>query len=85
VLDLAEILELGHGAQPVGPATEKIGLVLRMGELTAAAQVERVESIIRPVAASWRRAAMASTAPSSGYSTIAHRAATSSPSWIPSC
>jgi purine-binding chemotaxis protein CheW len=51
VLDLAEILELGSRDAPSpasGPATEKIGLVLRMGELTAAAQVERVESIIPP-------------------------------------
>jgi purine-binding chemotaxis protein CheW len=52
VLDLAEILELGHRDQPTGPATDqatgKIGLVLRIGELTAAAQVERVESIIPP-------------------------------------
>jgi purine-binding chemotaxis protein CheW len=56
VLDLAEILELGHRdpsssqatGQASGQAIEKIGLVLRMGPLTAAAQVERVESIIPP-------------------------------------
>jgi chemotaxis signal transduction protein len=44
VLDLSEILELGDRDQPGG----KIGLVLRMGELTVAIQVERVESIIPP-------------------------------------
>ena len=44
VIDLAEILELG-GA---GPHGGKTGLVLRMRELTAAVQVERVESIIPP-------------------------------------
>jgi purine-binding chemotaxis protein CheW len=42
VLDLGEILDLGDRDQPTG----KIGLVLRMGELTAAVQVDRVESII---------------------------------------
>jgi purine-binding chemotaxis protein CheW len=42
VLDLGEILDLGDRDQPSG----KIGLVLRMGELTAAVQVDRVESII---------------------------------------
>lgn len=44
VLDLSEILELGDRDQPSG----KIGLVLRMRELTAVVQVERVESIIPP-------------------------------------
>jgi purine-binding chemotaxis protein CheW len=50
VLDIAEILELGpRDSSPAsGPTTDKIGLVLRMGDLTAAAQVERVESIIPP-------------------------------------
>ncbi len=42
VLDLSEILDLGDRDQASG----KIGLVLRMGGLTAAVQVERVESII---------------------------------------
>jgi purine-binding chemotaxis protein CheW len=44
VLDLSEILELGDRDQPSG----KLGLVLRMRELTAVVQVERVESIIPP-------------------------------------
>ena len=44
VIDLAAILELGHGDQPAG----KIGLVLRISELAAVIQVERVESIIPP-------------------------------------
>jgi len=44
VLDLGEILDLGDRDQPSG----KIGLVLRRGQLVAAAQVERVESIIPP-------------------------------------
>jgi purine-binding chemotaxis protein CheW len=44
VLDLSEILDLGDRDQPSG----KIGLVLRIGELKAVVQVERVESIIPP-------------------------------------
>jgi len=44
VLDLSEVLDLGNRDQPGG----KLGLVLRMGELTAVIQVERVESIIPP-------------------------------------
>jgi len=44
VLDLSEVLDLGNRDQPGG----KVGLVLRMGELTAVAQVERVESVIPP-------------------------------------
>lgn len=44
VIDLVELLDLGDRNQPGG----KIGLVLRMGELTAAVQVDRVESIIPP-------------------------------------
>jgi len=44
VLDLSEVLDLGNRDQPGG----KVGLVLRMGELTAVVQVERVESIIPP-------------------------------------
>lgn len=44
VLDLARILELDDCDQP----TSKIGLMLRIGELAAAIQVERVESIIPP-------------------------------------
>jgi len=48
VLDLAEILDLGHRDQPGGPPIGKIGMVLRMGGLTAAVAVERVESIIPP-------------------------------------
>lgn len=44
VLDLARILDLDDRDQP----TSKIGLVLRIGELAAAIQVERVESIIPP-------------------------------------
>ena len=42
VLDLARILDLDDTGQPAG----KVGLVLRIGELAAAIQVERVESII---------------------------------------
>jgi purine-binding chemotaxis protein CheW len=50
VLDLAEILDLGHRDPSGGPGHGhgNIGLVLRMGELAAAVQVERVESIIPP-------------------------------------
>jgi purine-binding chemotaxis protein CheW len=44
VLDLSEVLDLGDRGQPSG----KIGLVLRIAELTAIVQVERVESIIPP-------------------------------------
>jgi chemotaxis signal transduction protein len=44
VLDLIALLELGDRNQPGG----KIGLVLRTGELTAAVEVDRVESIIPP-------------------------------------
>lgn len=44
VLDLAEVLDLGDRDQASG----KLGLVLRMAELTAAVQVERVESIVPP-------------------------------------
>jgi purine-binding chemotaxis protein CheW len=44
VLDLSEVLDLGNRDQPGG----KVGLVLRMGELTAVVQVERVESVIPP-------------------------------------
>ena len=44
VIDLSEILELGAGDQPPG----RLGLVLRIGELTAVIQVDRVESIIPP-------------------------------------
>jgi purine-binding chemotaxis protein CheW len=44
VLDLSEVLDLGDRDQPSG----KIGLVLRIGELKAVVQVERVESIIPP-------------------------------------
>jgi len=44
VLDLARILDLDDRDQPAG----KIGLVLRIGELAAAIQVERIESIIPP-------------------------------------
>lgn len=42
VIDLSAILELGAADQPAG----KVGLVLRMGELTAVIPVERVESVI---------------------------------------
>lgn len=44
VLDLGDILELGGGDQPTG----KVGLILRRGELVAAAEVDRVESVIPP-------------------------------------
>lgn len=44
VLDLVRMLELDDRDQPGG----KVGLVLRLGELAAAIQVERVESIIPP-------------------------------------
>ena len=44
VLDLARILELDERDQPAG----KVGMVLRIGELAAAIQVERVESVIPP-------------------------------------
>ncbi len=44
VLDLARILELDDRDQPAS----KIGLVLRIDEVAAAIQVERVESIIPP-------------------------------------
>jgi purine-binding chemotaxis protein CheW len=44
VIDLARLLELGDGGQGGG----KIGLVLRIGELAAVIEVERVESIIPP-------------------------------------
>ena len=42
VLDLGEILQLGDRDQPAG----KIGLILRAGDLVAAAQVDRVEAVI---------------------------------------
>lgn len=44
VVDLSAILELGARDSAAG----KIGLVLRIGEVTAVIQVERVESIIPP-------------------------------------
>ena len=44
VLDLARILDLDDRDLPAG----KVGLVLRNGELAAAIQVERVESILPP-------------------------------------
>lgn len=44
VLDVAKVLDLGDR----DPASGKLGLVLRIGELTAVVQVERVESIIPP-------------------------------------
>ena len=44
VIDLSEILELGDSDQPPG----RLGLVLRIGELTAVIQVDRIESIIPP-------------------------------------
>lgn len=44
VLDLAKILDLDDRDQPAS----KIGLMLRIGELAAAIQVDRVESIIPP-------------------------------------
>jgi len=44
VIDLPEILDLGDRVHHAG----KLGLVLRIGELTAVVQVERVESIIPP-------------------------------------
>jgi purine-binding chemotaxis protein CheW len=44
VLDLARILDLDDRDLPAG----KVGLVLRSGELAAAIQVERVESILPP-------------------------------------
>jgi purine-binding chemotaxis protein CheW len=43
VIDLAEILDLGVPDQSAG----KVGLVLRIGEITAVARVERIESIVR--------------------------------------
>jgi two-component system, chemotaxis family, chemotaxis protein CheV len=44
VLDLVRALDLDDRDPPAG----KVGLVLRIGELTAAIQVERVEAIIPP-------------------------------------
>ena len=44
VLDLARTLELDDRDLPAG----KVGLVLRIGELAAAIQVDRVEAIIPP-------------------------------------
>jgi chemotaxis signal transduction protein len=44
VLDLARILDLDDRDLPAG----KVGLVLRSGEISAAIQVERVESILPP-------------------------------------
>ena len=44
VLDLARILDLDDRDLPAG----KVGLVLRIGEVTAVIQVDRVESIIPP-------------------------------------
>lgn len=44
VIDLPEILGLGGADQPGG----KLGLVLRIGALTAVVPVERVESIVPP-------------------------------------
>lgn len=44
VLDLAKILDLDDRDQPIS----QIGLVLRIDDLAAAIQVERVESIIPP-------------------------------------
>src|SRR5262245_58146137 len=44
VIDLCKLLDLDDREQPGG----KIGLVLRIGQLAAAVEVERVESIIPP-------------------------------------
>jgi chemotaxis signal transduction protein len=44
VIDLAEILELGAADHAAG----KVGLVLRIGELVALIQVDRVEAVIPP-------------------------------------
>jgi purine-binding chemotaxis protein CheW len=44
VLDLARVLELDDRDLPAG----KVGLVLRIGQLAAAIQVERVEGVIPP-------------------------------------
>jgi chemotaxis signal transduction protein len=47
VLDLGEVLELGERSAHAGHAG-KLGLILRRGAMIAAAQIERVESVIPP-------------------------------------
>jgi purine-binding chemotaxis protein CheW len=48
VLDLSKLLDLGDRDQAGAPGGGKLGLVLRIGQLAAVVEVERVESIIPP-------------------------------------
>jgi chemotaxis signal transduction protein len=50
VLELAEILQLGERADAHG----KVGLILRVGDIVAAAQIDRVEAVIPAGRGEWR-------------------------------